>query len=314
MQEWITVMQKNRRIGSKDGRFALALTLSMALPFTGGIAAQTQAPPFASDIPPNALIKRVEPVYPPIAKAAHITGTVALEFTITTTGDVADIKVRSGPAMLQQAAIDAVKQWKYRPMLLNGKPFAVRSSAVFNFGFDPASADDRKEQEVNERVSPFMMKCVDLLNRNDPGSLEACRQEVELEKEYPPKRREMDRLSSHDECGLALLGFAHAPKAALEQFEMEIDLIPGVLTEENAEYAWAYWHRGVARMQLGDYAGAEQDYAIAEKSAALAEKKLPDMAVRYEKTRQKIIAMHAQMLEQQGRHVDALKLQKQSQQ
>jgi TonB family protein len=305
-------MSKQIRIESGKCRSAAIITLAMTLAFVHCVSAYAQAPPLATDIPPDALTKRVEPIYPPIAKAAHITGTVTLEFTITTTGDVADIKVRSGPAMLQQAAIDAVKQWKYRPLLLNDQPHAVRTTAVLNFGFDPSSSDDRKENEVNARVSPFMMKCVDLLNKNDPASLDACRQEVELEKDYPPGRRKMDRLASHDEYGLTLLGFAHDPKAALAQFEMEIDLIPGVLTEENAEYAWAYWHRGVARMQLGNYSGAEKDYTIAERSAALAEQKLPDMAEHYEKTRQKIIAMHIQMLEQLGRHPDAIVLQQQS--
>lgn len=295
-------------VASGSVRRTRILAVPVLFACLAGAFAQTTPPPLVTDIPADALIKRVEPIYPPIAQAAHITGMVNLEFTISTKGDVTDVKVLGGHPMLQQAAIDAVKQWKYRPILLNEKPFAVRNRAVFNFGFDPSSADDRKEQEVNARVSPLMIQCTNLLNTNNPGSVDACKKEVELEEQYPPGRRKMDRLSAHDEYGLALLGFAHKPKEALEQFEMEIGLIPGVLSEKNAEYAWAYWHRGVARMRLGDLARSEQDFTIAEASAFLAEKNLPDMAERYERTRQKIISMHVRLLENEGRTDDALKL------
>jgi TonB family protein len=269
---------------------------------------QTPPPPRVSDLPADSLVKRVEPLYPPIAKAAHITGQLSLEFTITLTGDIADIKVLSGPAMLQQASIDAVKQWKYHPILINGQPTAVRTVAILNFGFNPKSADDLKEQEVNIKVSPYMIKCVDLLNHNDPASLDACRQEVELEAQYTVGRRQMDRLSSHDEYGLALLGFAHQPKEALAQFELEIGLLPGVLTKTDAEFAWAYWHRGIALMYLGDFTRAEQDFSTAEESASLAIVHLPEMAENYRKTRAKIVTMHVQLLEQEGKHDEAQKL------
>ena len=277
-------------------RFIGSLTGVAFLGFGTFAIAQMPAPPRVMELPADALLKRVEPVYPPIAKAAHVTGQVSLEFTITAEGDVADIKAVSGPAMLQQASIDAVKQWKYRPFLINSRPSAVRTVAILNFGFDPKSADDLKEQEINGKVSPFMMKCVNLLNRNDPASVEACRLEVELEAQYPAGRRQMDRLSGHDEYGLALLGFAHQPKEALVQFQLEIGLIPGALTKTDAEFAWAYWHRGVALMRLGESERAEQDFSTAEESAELAIHHLPEMSQNYRRTVAKIVAMHIQLL------------------
>jgi TonB family protein len=71
------------------------------------------------------LTTRVQPVYPPIAKAARIQGTVVLQVLIGTNGQVKQIGVQSGHPMLQQAAIDAVKQWIYKPYLINGKPKSV---------------------------------------------------------------------------------------------------------------------------------------------------------------------------------------------
>jgi protein TonB len=74
------------------------------------------------------------PVYPAIAKAAGIQGTVVIEATISKQGTIENLRVESGPAMLRQAALDAVSQWRFRPYLLNGEPVAVETTVnvVFN--------------------------------------------------------------------------------------------------------------------------------------------------------------------------------------
>ncbi len=68
------------------------------------------------------LLQKTTPVYPPIAKAARVSGTVVLQATISKAGMITNLRVVSGPAMLQQAALDAVKTWRYRPYLLNNDP------------------------------------------------------------------------------------------------------------------------------------------------------------------------------------------------
>jgi len=79
------------------------------------------------------LIRRVPPVYPTEAKAAGIQGTVYLEITIGRDGAVKDAKLLAGAPALAPAAIDAVKQWLYRPTLLNGEPIEVLSLVNVNF-------------------------------------------------------------------------------------------------------------------------------------------------------------------------------------
>jgi TonB family protein len=85
------------------------------------------------------LNSNVAPVYPPIAKAARVQGTVSLQALIGKDGQVSELHVISGPAMLQQAAMDAVKQWVYRPYLLNGKPMEVLTTVnvIFTLGDKP---------------------------------------------------------------------------------------------------------------------------------------------------------------------------------
>ena len=73
-------------------------------------------------------IYRATPVYPAIAKASATQGTVVLQAVISKTGPSENLRVGSGSAMLQQAALDAVKHWRYRPFLLNGEPIEVETT------------------------------------------------------------------------------------------------------------------------------------------------------------------------------------------
>jgi protein TonB len=69
-----------------------------------------------------ALIKRVAPVYPPLAVNAQVEGVVILEATVGRDGRVEDVKVLRSIGLLERAAIDAVREWQYEPLLLNGQP------------------------------------------------------------------------------------------------------------------------------------------------------------------------------------------------
>ena len=81
------------------------------------------------------ILVQTKPVYPPLAKQARIQGVVILEAVIGKDGSVNEIKVISGHPLLQQAAIDAVSQWKYKPTLLNGEPVEVVTTVTVNFAF-----------------------------------------------------------------------------------------------------------------------------------------------------------------------------------
>jgi protein TonB len=79
------------------------------------------------------LINQVRPVYPPLAKQARISGTVELSAIIGRDGRVQDLKVVRGHPLLVQAALDAVKNWIYKPTLLNGEPVEVSTTIDVNF-------------------------------------------------------------------------------------------------------------------------------------------------------------------------------------
>lgn len=79
------------------------------------------------------LIHRVEPVYPTIAARARIQGTVQLRAVIAKDGSIENLQVIGGHPILQQAALDAVKQWRYKPYILNGEPLEVETIVIVNF-------------------------------------------------------------------------------------------------------------------------------------------------------------------------------------
>ena len=81
-----------------------------------------------ADVMAGQLLHKTQPVYPPDAKKARIQGKVQLDAVIGKTGEVEQLKVVSGPKELQQSALDAVRQWTYKPFLLNGEAVEVKTT------------------------------------------------------------------------------------------------------------------------------------------------------------------------------------------
>jgi protein TonB len=79
------------------------------------------------------LIRRVDPVYPPLAKSARIQGPVVLAAIISKAGTIENLHAVSGPPLLVPATIAAVSQWQYRPYILNGEPIEVETQITVNF-------------------------------------------------------------------------------------------------------------------------------------------------------------------------------------
>jgi periplasmic protein TonB len=110
----------------------------------GGVGSALPPPPPKSNKPLRVggnvqqanLLRQVTPVYPPIAKTAHISGTVVLHAIISKDGTIEQLEYVSGPPLLMKNAMDAVRQWRYKPTMLNGEPVEVDTtvSVVFTLG------------------------------------------------------------------------------------------------------------------------------------------------------------------------------------
>lgn len=90
-------------------------------------------PPLISHMMEGNLIHKVQPEYPSLARQARIQGTAVLQAVISREGTIENLQVVSGPPMLVQAAIAAVRQWRYRPYFLNGAAVEVETQVTVNF-------------------------------------------------------------------------------------------------------------------------------------------------------------------------------------
>ena len=122
--------------------FSLALALPWSLSAQGPVASKTPAAGnakkplklrIAQGVAEGNILHKVPPRYPLEAKQKNITGDVILGFTIDRSGNVTGLKIISGHPLLAPAAVDAVRQWKYRPYLLNGEPVDVETTARISF-------------------------------------------------------------------------------------------------------------------------------------------------------------------------------------
>jgi len=95
---------------------------------------QPAAPlPVGGNVKQAELISAVPPVYPQMARSQRLSGTITIDALIDANGHVGAMKVVSGPALLHQAAMDAVRQWKYKPAMLNGQPMSMHLTVSVQF-------------------------------------------------------------------------------------------------------------------------------------------------------------------------------------
>ena len=82
------------------------------------------------------MLERIVPRYPALAASERVQGQVVLVATIAKDGRVADVRPVSGPAVLASSAVDAVRQWRFRPYEVDGKPVQVQTNIRVNFNLD----------------------------------------------------------------------------------------------------------------------------------------------------------------------------------
>jgi len=138
----------NRGASSKGGGDAepsLAMSETQVAPnadamgagLIAGNAKQPVAPatplPVGGDVKPAKLLSSISPAYPTLAKSQHIEGDVRIDALIDANGHVSAMKVISGATLLHQAAMDALRQWKYQPAMLDGKAVPMHLTVTLQF-------------------------------------------------------------------------------------------------------------------------------------------------------------------------------------
>lgn len=127
----------SQRAGESGGTLTASAVAPATNPSAEAPASHGTSPvspfPVGGDVRPPRLLKSFAPIYPSLARSQRVSGDVKVDALIDATGQVEAAKVLTGPLLLQRAAVEAVKQWKYTPGVLDGKPTAMHITVVLQF-------------------------------------------------------------------------------------------------------------------------------------------------------------------------------------
>jgi TonB family protein len=211
---------------------------------------------------PN-LIEKVAPVYPPLAKQVRIQGKVKLQVLISKTGRVDSVNVMSGHPLLVQAAINAVKQWQYKPFLADGQPVVVSTEVEVPFTLGITDANYQAEQKSNDDYFKREDECRNLLKVQKYVEAEAsCKSAVELVGKLPSERQN-ERRTANELAGESLL-YEKKFAEALTFFQTEVVIGEASLKPTDAELGYAYHHVALGYHATGDPQKAQSYYEKAE--------------------------------------------------
>lgn len=278
----------------------------------------------------------VPPVYPAIAKVARIQGTVVFDLRIGTTGKIESIKAVSGPAMLQQAATDCLKQWTFKPFKENGVPaiatgqysiiFVLGNQSDSTVGPGPPSGAPVKtvtvhvlsedaakgtDTELNSRFDDANSACKKgVLSRQfNDATVSACKNAAELAEKLPPDANYVARRSAFVYAATAY-GDIGDFKSALPWADKAVEVVKLGFDDEAGSSA-AYSTKGTVEGLLGDLADSDRDLSLAEdfsrKGIAWVEKQAPSLRQEYVRPFVRDLQFHAKVLQAMGRSEEAQK-------
>jgi tetratricopeptide (TPR) repeat protein len=199
-----------------------------------------------------------------------------LSIEIDTQGNVLKGDLISGPAMLAQSAIDAVRQWKFQPMEVNGKPAYILSEVrvVFDLGKDTPT---KNEEEIAQRYFAIDDDCIHLTNTTGSDKAKAadtCKKLAEIAEEFPADQRFIEKRSAFVYAATSLM-YENRLKEALHYANRAVEIVE-LGHDDNSGSGAAYYIRGFVEARLSDYTDADKDLTHAEefnqKAIAWAEK------------------------------------------
>ena len=278
---------------------------------------------------------RVPLVYPPIAQAARVTGTVVVQIEVSPEGKVTATKVLSGPPMLLQAALDCVKHWTFKPFERDGVAVTASGpvSLVFTLGESVAGsgprsdpppgstqtvvvmaegvAPDAAEDATAQRYFQQWNDCTrgTLAGKRDQETVSACKSAADTAAEFAPDRRFIEKRASNVYAATALAN-AGDLAGALAYADKAVAVVKLGHDDASGSNA-AYSTRGTIEAMMGNLSAADADLTVSEdferKGVAWTEQeKVTSLGPSYRRVLARDLRVHAKVLEQLGRPAEAL--------
>jgi TonB family protein len=270
---------------------SLAVVLGATLVQPNAVDAQAQLPRVDMNEALRQIAKRVDPVVPPEAAAAQIGGLVVVEATIRATGTVGEVRVLAGERVLHQAAIDAVKQWTFKPFLRNGKPSPVL--AILDIKFPDPKADAQREQWRKEADASIGCETGD-----GPTRLASCGELVRLTDASAPADDEK-RIHVRMRHALALTGAGRSPEA-IRVIEEAVKIRQARAGGDDADIAVLFGALAVLHENAGDLIRADDRYTAAVRAFDAAIQQAPAKLAEYEIGLRDVLTRHAELKRELG--------------
>jgi TonB family protein len=239
------------------------------------------------------------PNYPPIAKAAHVSGDVKLELNLDTTGHVVGTKVLSGPPMLVGAAIDCVKKWVYEPFESNGQPISVSTNVTVPFSL--GITVDSNDEKIASTFFPLDDACHRTVagNGDTAQQADACKKAADVAEEFSVSARFIERRSAFVYASTALRR-NHQLQEALRYASKAVAVVEQGHDDGSGSSA-AYGVKAQAEAELGDLPTADRDLTKAEDFERIAIENMSKMDLAfvqhaYIPTLRGLLRYHAQVL------------------
>lgn len=257
------------------------------------------------------LTKRVDPVYPTLAKTARIQGVVKFQVVITETGAVTDIKLLSGHPLLVRAAKDALQQWQFKPFVTAGKEIPVTAliEVPFTLGISPEAAS--QEEALRKAYFKARDDCSDEYKKKRYSEAErSCESGLKFADQLPAESK-LERVSMHGLAGQVFLSDKKFDEAAT-QFNQELEIAKTCLNQENAELAYAHFHMALGLTVKGNSVEADREYKEAEVVLSNAREKIGSQFLKdqYARNLKTILIAHAGLMKDVGDVSAAAELEK----
>ena len=202
------------------------------------------------------------PIYPPIAKAARVQGTVVLQVEVGSTGKIASVKVVSGPPMLQQAAIDCLKQWAFKPFTRNGTPVAAMGHIPIEFTLNDGSGARGEKKSAQYQSASQLCRSAMAAGKDSAQTANLCQQAADIAVSLLPAE-----VSSPDEeiakrNALVIAAQALAQNGNLVEAQSYIDKAVAIVSsgyDFDTDCVWAYFGRAAIEVQLNQFESADRD-------------------------------------------------------
>lgn len=241
--------------------FCLLMTQALSIPSVAQDVMAVDSPELYSHTN-----HRTAPVYPPIAKAAQVEGTVVFDIEVGVTGKIESMKIVSGPPMLQQAAIDCLKQWTFHPFEKDGKLIEATGPISIEFALNEDPGPSRKLESA--KFVSSQQRCRSAMEERKDSALAAslCQQAAGLAESLFPEKASSPDEEIAKRNALVIAAQALAQNGKLAQARIYADKAVAIVSEGydfDSDCVWAYSDRAQIEIQLKQFEAADKDFKLA---------------------------------------------------